>query len=410
MTANTETVPRRRFNRNLFLVWQGVAESKIGSVLYSIAIGIWVYNKTDSAAWMSMTTAISYFGNMLLQPLGGVLADRFNRRNLAAGSDAVCGVTMLLLGVLALAGKMQVWQVLAVAAISSVCSAVLYPAMNALLPQLVEQNNLMRASALLHSTQSTIQMVGNAAGGFLVVLFGVPGIILFNGATFLFSSATEWFIQPPETPHEQKTESQSFLRDFADGFSYLKHHRDLTGMMLAGAAINLTCGGFVGIVYAWCLEKGMDIPQYGLFLGAESAAMLAATVLMALVPIPRRRRWLVLALSSLGYNLLYLGAMTVSGFSVCTVLYTGYAFFNSVSNMFLYPALMEAVESAYHGRVLALFNAATVGTTAFSMVAYGFLGDIFGVASVSLVGGVLTLIPVFLYVMNPTLRRLLTQS
>lgn len=410
MTANTETALRRRFNRNLFLVWQGMAESKIGSVLYSIAIGIWVYDKTDSAAWMSMTTAISYFGNMLLQPLGGVLADRFNRRNLAAGSDAVCGVTMLLLGVLALAGKMQVWQVLAVAAISSVCSAVLFPALNALLPQLVEQNNLMRASALLQSTQSTIQMVGNAAGGFLVVLFGVPGIILFNGVTFLFSSATEWFIQAPETPREQKAESQSFLRDFADGFTYLKHHRDLTVMMLTGAAVNLTCGGFVGIVYAWCLEKGMDIPQYGLFLGAESAAMLAATVLMALVPIPHRRRWLVLALSSLGYNLLYLGAMTVSGFSVCTVLYTGYAFFNSISNMFLYPALMEAIELAYHGRILALFNAATVGTTAFSMVAYGFLGDAFGVAPVSLAGGVLTLIPVFLYVMNPTLRRLLTQS
>ena len=189
MAAKTETAPRR-FNRNLFLVWQGMAESKIGSVLYSIAIGIWVYDKTDSAAWMGITTAISYFGNMILQPLGGVLADRFNRRNLAAGSDAVCGVVMLALGALALAGKMQVWQVLLVAAISSVCSAVLMPALNALLPQLVEQANLMRASALLNSTQSAIQMIGNAAGGFLVVAFGVPVIILFNGVTFLFSAFT----------------------------------------------------------------------------------------------------------------------------------------------------------------------------------------------------------------------------
>lgn len=323
-----------------------MAESKIGSVLYAIAIGIWVYDKTDSAAWMSMTTAISYFGNMLLQPLGGVLADRFNRRNLAAGSDAVCGVTMLALGALALAGKMQVWQVLLVAAISSVCSAVLYPAMNSLLPQLVEQNNLMRASALMHSTQSTIQMIGNAAGGFLVVLFGVPGIILFNGATFLFSSVTEWFIQVPDVP--RASESHSFLRDFADGFDYLKHHRGLTTMMLVGATVNLTCGGFTGIVYAWCLEKGMDIPQYGLFLGAESAAMLAATVLMTLVPIPRRRRWHVLALANVGYNLLYIGAMVTSGFRVCTALYTGFSFCNMVANTFMYPALMEAIEPAYH--------------------------------------------------------------
>ena len=392
MTTKTETAPRR-FNRNLFLIWQGMAESKIGSVLYSIAIGIWVYEKTDSAAWMGITTAISYFGNMILQPLGGVLADRFNRRNLAAGSDAVCGVAMLALGALALAGKMQVWQVLLVAAISSVCSAVLMPALNALLPQLVEQANLMRASALLHSTQSAIQMIGNAAGGFLVVAFGVPVIILFNGATFLFSACT--------------AESHSFLRDFADGIAYLKDHAGLTGMMIAGSAVNLTCGGFVGVVYVWCLDKGMSIEQYGLFLGAESAAMLVATVFITAVPIPRRRRWAVLALASVGYNLLYLGAMTASGFQVCTGLYAGYAFCNMVANMFMYPALMEAIEPAYHGRVLALYNAACIGTMAISMVIYGFLGDLFGVVPVSLAGGVLTLIPAFFFVMHPTLRELL---
>ena len=59
MMANTETAPRRRFNRNLFLVWQGMAESKIGSVLYAIAIGIWVYDKTDSAAWMSISASMA---------------------------------------------------------------------------------------------------------------------------------------------------------------------------------------------------------------------------------------------------------------------------------------------------------------------------------------------------------------
>lgn len=404
MTTKTETAPRR-FNRNLFLIWQGMAESKIGSVLYSIAIGIWVYEKTDSAAWMGITTAISYFGNMILQPLGGVLADRFNRRNLAAGSDAVCGVAMLALGALALAGKMQVWQVLLVAAISSVCSAVLMPALNALLPQLVEQANLMRASALLHSTQSAIQMIGNAAGGFLVVAFGVPVIILFNGATFLFSAFTECFIRVPDTPGT--AESHSILRDFADGIAYLKDHAGLTGMMIAGSAVNLTCGGFVGVVYVWCLDKGMSIEQYGLFLGAESAAMLVATVFITAVPIPRRRRWAVLALASVGYNLLYLGAMTASGFQVCTGLYAGYAFCNMVANMFMYPALMEAIEPAYHGRVLALYNAACIGTMAISMVIYGFLGDLFGVVPVSLAGGVLTLIPALFFVMHPTLRELL---
>ena len=178
------------WNRDFLLLWQGMAESRIGSVLYSIAIGIWVYDQTDSAALMGIMTSLSYFGALVLQPFGGALADRCSKRALMIGSDAVCGVAMLALGGLALCGAMQVWQVLAVAAVSAVCTALFQPAVNSLIPQLVPAGDLLRASSLINGTGSALQMLGNAAGGFLTVVCGVPGIILFNGLTFLFSAAT----------------------------------------------------------------------------------------------------------------------------------------------------------------------------------------------------------------------------
>ena len=132
------------WTRDFLLVWQGMAESRIGSVLYSIAIGIWVYNKTGSATLMGFMTSLSYFGALVLQPFGGALADRCSKRALMIGSDAVCGVAMLALGGLALCGAMQVWQVLAVAAVSAVCTALFQPAVNSLIPQLVPAGDLLR--------------------------------------------------------------------------------------------------------------------------------------------------------------------------------------------------------------------------------------------------------------------------
>lgn len=228
------------WNRDFLLLWQGMAESRIGSVLYSIAIGIWVYDQTDSAALMGIMTSLSYFGALVLQPFGGALADRCSKRALIVGSDAACGVAMLALGILALRGAMQVWQVLAVAAVSAVCTALFQPAVNSLIPQLVPAGDLLRASSLINGTGSALQMLGNAAGGFLTVVCGVPGIILFNGLTFLFSAATECFIRAGRAPAGSGAPGPAaVLGDLRAGICYLKGQGGLAGMMLAGAVATL---------------------------------------------------------------------------------------------------------------------------------------------------------------------------
>ena len=172
---------------------------------------------------MGFMTSLSYFGALVLQPFGGALADRCSKRALMIGSDAVCGVAMLALGGLALCGAMQVWQVLAVAAVSAVCTALFQPAVNSLIPQLVPAGDLLQASSLINGTGSALQMLGNAAGGFLTVVCGVPGIILFNGLTFLFSAATECFIRAGRAPAGSGAPGPAaVLGDLRAGICYLK--------------------------------------------------------------------------------------------------------------------------------------------------------------------------------------------
>lgn len=400
------------WTRDFLLIWQGAAESQIGSVLYSVGIGVWVYDQTNSAGLMGLMTAISYLGTLVLQPLGGVLADRYSKRAMIAGSDAVCGAVMLGLGVLAWQGRMQVWQVLGVAAVSAVCSSVLNPAVNSLLPRVVADSALMQASALLNGSLNALRMIGNAAGGFFVALFGVPALILFNGLTFLFSAATECFIRAggrPDPAGDTARPAGGLLRDLGEGAAYLRRMPGLLRIVLAGAAVNLTCGGFSGIVYVWCLEKGMTVPQYGLFLGAESGAMLAGMLLMGLCPPPPRRRWAALVATVAVQSVFYIGAMAAQGFWLCTGLYAVNALCNAVSNSFMYPAVAASCEPAYLGRVLALFNALCAGGVAVSMLCYGPLADRFGAGAVCLGGAVATVIPYLVFALDRDMRRLLEQ-
>ena len=400
--------PAKLWNRSFVLLLQGFAFSTIGNVLYSIAIGIWVYQKTGSTALMGTMSSISYFASLFLQPLGGVLADRLEKRWLIVGTDAVRGTAMIWLGGLAFRGEMRVWQVLAVAGLAAVCNIAFSPAASAAVSLLVPQAELMRANSLMSGTRSLIGLAGNAVSGFLVAAFGVPLMILLNGVSFLISAFTEIFIAIPGTARAAAALTpRSLLGEFGAGFRYLKNSVGILPLLLAGAAVNLFCGGFGGIAYVWCLHKGMDVQQYGLFLGAESCAALGATLLLAAVPVPPRRRWGLMAAGCALQSVFYVAAMAASGFWPCAVLYGINAFFNGITNMMMYPAMIRLTDEAYRGRVIAISGALCDGGIALSMVLYGVLSQAFGVAPVALAGAVLTAVPYAVYAANPALRRVL---
>ena len=387
---------------------RGGGFSTIGNVLYSIAIGIWVYQQTGSAALMGTMSSISYFASLFLQPFGGVLADRLDKRLLIVGADAVRGFAMLWLGWFAFRGTMAVWQVLAVAVLAAVCNIGFSPAASAAVSLLVQRSELLRANSMMGGTRSLIGLLGNAVSGFLVAAFGVPWMIVLNGASFLVSALTEVFIAIPKTVHSAAALTpRALLGEFGAGVRYLKNSVGILPLLLAGAAVNLFCGGFGGVAYVWCLQKGMNIRQYGLFLGAESLAALVATLLLAAVPIPPRRRWGLMVSGCAVQSVFYIGAMAVAGFWPCTVLYGVNAFFNGITNMMMYPAMISLTDEAYRGRVIALSGALCDGGMALSMVLYGVLSDAFGVVPVALAGAVLTAVPYAVYAANPVLRRVL---
>jgi len=165
-----------------------LAVSQLGDWLYNLALVAFVYDRTHSVTWTAVTTAARVVPMVLLGPLGGLLADRYDRRRLMIASDAVRLATMLVLAAVAATG-LPILFAPVLAALSTAASSVYPPAVAATVPRMVADRDLPAATAARSMIQSAAIIAGPAGGALLLVL-GSPAVaFLLNGLSFAASAA-----------------------------------------------------------------------------------------------------------------------------------------------------------------------------------------------------------------------------
>src|SRR6476661_4086766 len=176
-----------RFPRPFRRLAAALAVSQAGDWLYNVALLAFVYERTHSAGWLAVTTAARVVPIVALGPLGGVIADRFDRRRVMVVSDVVRAVLMLGLAAVALAG-LPVVLAPVLAGLATAATAPYLPCAAATTPRLVPDADLPGANAL----RSAVGMGAIAAGpvvGAVVLLIGPPSTaFLINGASFGLSA------------------------------------------------------------------------------------------------------------------------------------------------------------------------------------------------------------------------------
>ena len=401
---------RKLINRDSVLLWQGSAVSNIGNVLYSIAIGIWVYNTTGSTALMGIMTSVGYIVKTFLSPLSGALVDRMNRKKIICGTDLLRGFLMIIAAVFAFNNHLEVWMVIFIAFLSACCDTIFGPAIMTVLPQLVGKDDVIQASSINQGTNYLIQMVGSACSGFLVVFFGVPLMILINGISFIISSFTELFINIPV----QKSEAVSIntkliLQDMKDGLHYITSRKSLFYFLIAAFLLNLFGAGMSAILYPWCLAKGLSIEQYGIYLGIESFAAIMGMVLVSVIKIKGDKIKLIRNLLVLTTILNIILSFTV-GFFPLSGINAISAFCNTIFNAIINGVMVGVIAEQHRGKVFGLVNAYSCGGIALSTLMYGFISEGLGVVNTYILFAILSLIPTVLYCVNKYIPQLETEN
>jgi MFS family permease len=174
-------------NQPLRRLLAALAVSQLGDWLYNLALVAFVYDRTHSVTWTAVTTAVRVVPMVLLGPLGGVLADRYDRRRLMIASDGVRLATMLLLAVVAATG-LPILFAPVLAAISTAASSVYPSAVAATVPRMVDDKDLPAATAARSMIQSAAVIAG-PAGGALLLILGSPALaFLINAGSFAASA------------------------------------------------------------------------------------------------------------------------------------------------------------------------------------------------------------------------------
>ncbi|NUW34868.1 MFS transporter [Nonomuraea sp. SMC257] len=174
--------------RSYWLLLTGFLASSLGTWIYRLALPLLVYDLTGSPLGTGLVYVMEYVPYLLLGMVGGVLADRYDRRRLLVLGDTASAVVTLVLAAMVALGVGRLWPIYLVALLLASVDPLYQPAFRALVPSLVPAERLPQANARVHIGEHAVSMAGPMAGGALVVAFGYQVAVYVDAGSFLLSA------------------------------------------------------------------------------------------------------------------------------------------------------------------------------------------------------------------------------
>jgi MFS family permease len=388
---------RKLWNKDFVLLLQGNVVSTVGDLMYSVAIGYWVYEQTGSSGLMGVMSAISMFVTMFVSPFSGSVVDKCNRKWVLTGMDILQAVVMLGIGLLAYLDKLSVTGVLIAAFLAALGSVFYSPAVSTLMIDIIPDNDMVRGQSIFSGTNALINMIGTALSGVMVAFLGVPFIVVLNGLSNLYSAVSEMFIHVPRTIQQgTKVSVKNVLRDSKAAVKEIFSNPCLRVFVPGALILNLLAAGPLSLLLPFCMEKGFTVDMYGYLMSAWTAAGVICTLLLGVIKLKPKTRFYVMAVgfSASGIFLIF-GFLTTNFLLMCGLAFVG-AFLNCAGNTVFNASLMLALPEKNRGAILGFIQSASVGGMALSAVIYGFLGEIFPLYVTFAIGNALSL-PLMIY-------------
>jgi MFS transporter, DHA1 family, staphyloferrin A biosynthesis exporter len=215
---------------NYRLLWFGTVISSSGDWMDQIALNWLVYQLSGSAVHLALLNLARLAPIFVFTLVGGVIADRAERRRLLFITQAVAMLLALMLATLTVTGLVQIWMVIVIAVGRGIVLSFNQPARQSLISELVPREDLKNAIALNSATLNLTRVLGPTIGGILIATVGVAGAFYLNAITFLAVLYALTLMRfPDRTPRQAKA---SLLADLAGGLSYLNQRPTLRTLVL----------------------------------------------------------------------------------------------------------------------------------------------------------------------------------
>ena len=275
---------------NFSIIWLGQFVSMLGSGLTSFAIGIWVYQQTESVTQFSLIFLSTSVPGLLIAPLAGALVDRWDRRQLMIFSDAGSAFCTLVIAGLVWAGDLRVWTVCLALAVSAALSVFHSLAYATITTVLIPPHQLARANGIIQAGPAAAQILSPLLASVLLAVISIQGVLLIDFATFLCAVIALMLarVPAPEAGGGDRPERESLFRDATYGWKFILARPGLFGLLIFFAAMNFAVGLSLVLLTPLLLSFA-TVKTVGITASLGSAGLLMGSLLMGAWGGPKRR-------------------------------------------------------------------------------------------------------------------------
>ena len=291
------------------VVWLGQTISLIGSGLTSFALGVSIYQANGSIAQFSLIYLCAELPAILIAPLAGTIADRYNRRWVMIVSDSGAGISTLIVALLFWSDRWEISHVYLAIAFGSLCKGFQWPAYYATPTLLVAQKDYGRANGLIQLGEAAAKLFSPALAGILLTRIAVEGVMAIDFASFLFALLVLAIVRFPNHHQENftKASQQSWWKDLTYGWNYLVARRGLFLLLMFFVMVNFALGLTQVLITPMVLSFA-DAQVLGNILSIGGCGWLLGAVVMSFWGGTKRRIFGVIGGEILlGLNMLIMG-------------------------------------------------------------------------------------------------------
>lgn len=377
---------QRLFTKNFVLLILGQLTSLFGNFILKLALSMYVLEVTGSAAIFAGILSIAAIPTIVLSPLGGILADRADRRNIMVALDGLTGMSVLCAALL-LSERNALTVISVLLVVLSVLGAFETPTVQACIPTMLQGDNIMKGNAVVNQAASLSYLMAPMIGGVLYALFGLKPVMYASVVCFFITALFECFIKLSYQHLESQGEILSIVKqDFLSSMQYIsKEQSSIAKMLFLTAFSRFFVMGItiVGLPFIVRTVLGLNARYYGVAESSLAVAVIIGSVAAGLLAEKMKIHRLAVLLASMGVFLIPAGivflcpADSIIKYAVTLVSFCGMQIVISMFSIFAVSLIQQSTPNHLIGKVMAYTSTVTLCVQPIGQIVYGFLFDRF---------------------------------
>jgi len=358
--------------KNFYKLWLGELISNIGSGMTAFALSVYIYEKTGSVSYVSLITLLSFMPSIILSPIGGLLADRYDRRLLMIIGDLFSGLGLVYILWNIQAGENSIVPIFVGITFSSIFTSLLEPSYRATLTDILEEENYAKASGLIQVAGSAKYLISPVIAGMILSVADIRVILLLDILTFITTCLMIFLVRKSMNSETQNYKKDSF-KELLEGLFIIKENRGVYFLVIIMFFVCFFMG-FIQILIRPMILALSSVKTAGMMESLCAAGLLIGSLWIGIAGIKKNYSKILavasffcgifMSMTGVNKNLAIIGISTFLFFSTLP-------FMNSCADVLV----RVSVPNELQGRVWGLISLITQMGTVAAYIISGIMAD-----------------------------------